>query len=388
MVRCERAGSVPVPQLALNSLRKASDMSTDLETAAWEALRGVKFPGMSRDIVSFGFVSRIKACAGQVAVELQMATHNPAAAEKVKEAAEQALRAIPEVEEVLVNINVVKPTTREEAAQKAISQDSSLIPDVRHVVAVASGKGGVGKSTVAANLAVKLGQLGYRVGLLDADIYGPSVPTMFGITDKPRVDGNRIIPFQKYGIKLMSLGFIMETDTPVIWRGPMVMRAIEQMLGDVEWGELDYLILDLPPGTGDAQLTVTQKVPLAGAVIVTTPQDVALIDARKGLAMFKKVNVPVIGIIENMSSFVCPHCGEVTDIFKRGGGERTAEILQTAYLGAIPLDPKIVLGGDAGVPIVVAEPDGPHAEAFKRVSEAVVDEVAHQTEMKPKLSIV
>ncbi len=363
-------------------------MSTDLETAAWEALKGVKFPGMSRDIVSFGFVSRVKACAGQVAVELQMATHNPAAAEAVKAEAEKALHAIPEVEEVRITMNVTKPATREEAAQKAIAQDSSLIPEVRHVVAVASGKGGVGKSTVAANLAVMLGQLGYKVGILDADIYGPSVPLMFGITDKPRVDGNRIIPFDKYGIKVMSLGFILETDTPVIWRGPMVMRAIEQMLGDVEWRELDYLVLDLPPGTGDAQLTVTQKVPLAGAVIVTTPQDVALIDARKGLAMFKKVNVPVIGIIENMSSFVCPHCGETTDIFKKGGGEKTAELLETAFLGAIPLDAKIVLGGDAGVPIVVAEPDGPHAAAFRKVAEAVVAEVAHQTELKPKLSIV
>jgi ATP-binding protein involved in chromosome partitioning len=363
-------------------------MTSDLETAVWEALKGVKFPGMSRDIVSFGFVSRVRACAGSVVVDLQMATHNPAAAEKVKEAAESAVRAVPEVQEVRVNVDVVRPATREESAQKAIAQDSTLIPDVRHVVAVASGKGGVGKSTVAANLAVTLGQLGYRVGLLDADIYGPSVPLMFGITEKPRVDGNRIIPFRKYGIKVMSLGFILETDTPVIWRGPMVMRAIEQMLGDVEWGELDYLVLDLPPGTGDAQLTVTQKVPLAGAVIVTTPQDVALIDARKGLAMFKKVNVPVIGIIENMSSFVCPHCGEVTDIFKKGGGERTADVLGTAFLGAIPLDPKIVLGGDAGVPIVVAEPDGAHSGAFRQVAESVVDEVARQSEMKPKLSIV
>ncbi|HEX5717675.1 MAG TPA: Mrp/NBP35 family ATP-binding protein [Thermoanaerobaculia bacterium] len=363
-------------------------MASDLETAVWDALKGVKFPGMSRDIVSFGFVHSVKACAGSAVVDLQMATHNPAAAEKVKEEVERAVRTVPEVQEVKVNMNVTKPPTREEAAQKAIAQDTSLIPEVRHVVAVASGKGGVGKSTVAANLAVKLGQLGYRVGLLDADIYGPSVPMMFGITDKPRVDGNRIIPFQKYGIKIMSLGFIMEADTPVIWRGPMVMRAIEQMLGDVEWRELDYLILDLPPGTGDAQLTVTQKVPLAGAVIVTTPQDVALIDARKGLAMFKKVNVPVIGIIENMSSFVCPHCGEATDIFKKGGGERTAGVLDTAYLGAIPLDPKIVLGGDAGVPIVVAEPDGPHADAFRVVAEAVVEEVARQSEMKPKLSIV
>jgi ATP-binding protein involved in chromosome partitioning len=187
---------------------------------------------------------------------------------------------------------------------------------------------------------------------------------------------------------LMSLGFILETDTPVIWRGPMVMRAIEQMLGDVDWGDLDFLILDLPPGTGDAQLTVTQKVPLAGAVIVTTPQDVALIDARKGLAMFRKVNVPVLGIIENMSTFICPHCGEATDIFKKDGGKKTADLLGTAFLGAIPLDPKIVLGGDAGVPITVAEPDGPHAEAFRQVAAAVAAEAARLSELKPKLSIV
>jgi ATP-binding protein involved in chromosome partitioning len=230
--------------------------------------------------------------------------------------------------------------------------------------------------------------MGFATGLLDVDIYGPSVPMMFGIRDKPRLNGNRILPFEKYGIRLMSLGFILETDTPVIWRGPMVMRAIEQMLADVEWGTLDYMVLDLPPGTGDAQLTVTQKLPLAGAVIVTTPQDVALIDARKGLAMFKKVNVPVIGIVENMSSFVCPHCGEVTDIFKKGGGERTADLLATAFLGAVPLDPKIVLGGDSGVPIAVAEPQGPHAAAFHRIAEAVVAEVARQSAARPKLSIV
>lgn len=194
-------------------------MATDLETEVWEALKGVKFPGMSRDIVSFGFVHQVKACAGAVVVDLQMATHNPAAGDKVREATEQAVRAVPGVEEVKVNLHVVRPPSREESAQKAVAQDSSLIPEVRHVVAVASGKGGVGKSTVAANLAVMLGQLGYRVGLLDSDIYGPSVPMMFGITAKPQVDGNRIIPFQKYGIKIMSLGFILETDTPVIWRG-------------------------------------------------------------------------------------------------------------------------------------------------------------------------
>lgn len=363
-------------------------MTTDLESAMWDALKGVKFPGMSRDIVSFGFVHQVTASAGRVVVDLRMATHNPAAGEKVRDEVERTLRALPGVESVQVNMNVTKPPSREESAQKAISQDRSLIPEVRHVVAVASGKGGVGKSTVAANLAVSLAQLGHRVGLLDSDIYGPSVPTMFGINQKPRVVENRIFPFEKYGLKLMSLGFILETDTPVIWRGPMVMRAIEQMLGDVEWGALDYLILDLPPGTGDAQLTVTQRISLAGAVIVTTPQDVALIDARKGLAMFRKVNVPVIGIVENMSTFVCPHCGETTDIFKHGGGRRTAELLSTAFLGAIPLDPQIVLGGDAGVPIAVAEPDGSHAQAFRLVAREVVAEVDRQEAAKTRLTIV
>ncbi|HEX4498109.1 MAG TPA: Mrp/NBP35 family ATP-binding protein [Thermoanaerobaculia bacterium] len=363
-------------------------MANDFESAVWDALKTVKFPGMSRDIVSFGFVHQVQAQAGAVVVDLQMSTHNPAAGEKVRDEVERIVRALPGVVEARVNMNVTKPPAREEAAQKAIAQDPNLIPEVRHVVAVASGKGGVGKSTVAANLAVALSQLGYRVGLLDSDIYGPSVPTMFGITQKPRVIGNRIYPFEKYGILLMSLGFILETDTPVIWRGPMVMRAIEQMLGDVEWGALDYLILDMPPGTGDAQLTVTQRIQLAGAVIVTTPQDVALIDARKGLAMFRKVNVPVIGIVENMSSFVCPHCGETTDIFRKDGGRKTAEALGTAFLGAIPLDPQIVLGGDAGIPIVVADPKGPHGDAFRDVAQAVVAEVARQDEMKPRLTIV
>lgn len=363
-------------------------MANDFESKVWDALKTVRFPGMSRDIVSFGFVQQVKASGGSVAVDLQMSTHNPAAGEKVREDVERTLRALPGVQDVRVNVNVVRPPSREESAQKAISQDGSLIPGVRHVVAVASGKGGVGKSTVAANLAVALAQLGYRVGLLDADIYGPSVPTMFGITERPRVVENRIYPFLKHGVTVMSLGFILEMDTPVIWRGPMVMRAIEQMLGDVEWGDLDYMVVDLPPGTGDAQLTVTQRIPLAGAVIVTTPQDVALIDARKGLAMFRKVNVPVVGIIENMSTFVCPHCGETTDIFKKDGGKKTADLLGTAFLGAIPLDPKIVLGGDAGVPITVAEPRGPHADAFRQVAAEVVEEVARQDEMKPKLSIV
>jgi ATP-binding protein involved in chromosome partitioning len=363
-------------------------MANDLEPGVWDALKTVRFPGMSRDIVSFGFVQGVRADAGRVTVDIQMATANEPAAAQVRQDVERAVSGLPGVAEVAVHLHVTKPPAREESAQRAISQDPGLIPEVRHVVAVASGKGGVGKSTVAANLAIALAQLGHKVGLLDSDIYGPSVPIMFGITERPFVEGNRILPFEKFGVKVMSLGFILETDTPVIWRGPMVMRAIEQMLGDVEWRQLDYLILDLPPGTGDAQLTVTQKVPLAGAVIVTTPQDVALVDARKGLAMFRKVNVPVIGIIENMSSFVCPHCGEATDIFKKGGGRRTAELLGTPFLGAVPLDPEVVEGGDRGVPIVVARPDGPHAQVFRQLAESVAAEVERQSAERPRLSIV
>ncbi len=363
-------------------------MASDLEARVWEVLKTVKYPGMTRDIVSFGFVQRVEVQGSAVAIDLQMATQRPEAGERVREEVERAVRALPGVGELRVNVNVTRPPSREEVTQRAIAQDPQLIPQVRSVVAVASGKGGVGKSTVAANLAVSLAHLGHKTGLLDADIYGPSVPMMFGITERPYVEGNRIRPFQKHGVTVMSLGFILDVDTPVIWRGPMVMRAIEQMLGDVVWGALDYLVIDLPPGTGDAQLTVTQKIPLSGAVIVTTPQDVALVDARKGLAMFKKVNVPVIGIVENMSTFVCPHCGHATDIFKAGGGRRTAELLGTAFLGSIPLDPKIVEGGDAGVPIAVAAPHGPHAAAFREVARAVVQEVARQEELRPKLSIV
>ena len=362
-------------------------MSSELEPRLWDALKSVRFPGMTRDIVSFGFVRAARVDAGRAVVELQLATQNPAAAEQIKAEVERVAMGIPGIREVAVDLRVQVPPSRDEAAQRAISADPGLIPEVRAVVAVASGKGGVGKSTVAANLAVTLAAAGHRVGILDADIYGPSVPIMFGITDKPVVVGERIIPFERYGVKVMSLGFILETDTPVIWRGPMVMKAIEQMLGDVEWGALDYLVVDMPPGTGDAQLTMTQKVPLAAAVVVTTPQDVALIDARKGLAMFRKVNVPVAGIIENMSTFVCPHCGQETDIFKRGGGERTAELLGCPFLGAIPLDAAIVEGGDSGMPIAVAQPSGAHAAAFRRVADAVVAEVERTLAARPRIDI-
>ncbi len=358
-----------------------------LEENVWQALKSVKFPGMSRDIVSFGFVRSVQVSGGQVAVEIQMATQNPDAADGVRADAERAIRALAGVDGVRISLAVARPPSREETAARAVARDPRLIPEVRHTIAVASGKGGVGKSTVSTNVAIALAHLGHRVGLLDVDIYGPSIPMMLGINERPRLLGQRILPFERYGIKAMSLGFILDQDTPVIWRGPMVMKAIEQMLGDVEWGALDFLILDLPPGTGDAQLTVTQKVPLSGALIVTTPQDVALIDARKGLAMFRKVEVPVLGLVENMATFVCPHCGESTDIFKRGGGERTADELGTPFLGSIPLDPAIVLGGDSGVPIVVSAPDGPHAKAFRAVAEAVIAAAERAVAERPTLTI-
>jgi len=338
---------------------------------------------MSRDIVSFGFVDRVAADADRIEVDLAITTHNQQVAQEVSEEVERVVGEAALAPEIQVNLKFEAPVS---AAQEAVSQSPDLIPGVEHVVAVASGKGGVGKSTVAANLAVTLCRQGNRVGLLDADIYGPSVPMMFGVSGRPVVHGDRIQPFEKYGVKLMSLGFLLDVDTPVIWRGPMVMRAVEQMLGDVDWGPLDYLIVDLPPGTGDVQLTLSQRVPMSGAVIVTTPQDIALIDARKGLAMFEKVAVPVIGIIENMSTFVCPHCGEETDIFKRGGGERTSEILGSAFLGRIPLDPAIVAGGDAGEPIVVSQTEGTHVQAFEAVAEAVATEVGKRR--APKISIL
>ncbi|MGD1146925.1 MAG: Mrp/NBP35 family ATP-binding protein [Thermoanaerobaculaceae bacterium] len=341
------------------------------EAAVREALKKVKFPGLTRDIVSFGFVRSVRVDGGSVEVDIVMTTANPLASEAVERDARAALEVLPGVTTVKLECKVQAP----QAPQAAAPQHAAL-PGVRYKVAVASGKGGVGKSTVAANLALALLRKGATVGLLDADIYGPSQQMMMGCTDKPQVSPEeKILPVDGNGVKVMSLGFLMDPDQPVIWRGPMVMKALQQFIEDVDWGELDYLIVDLPPGTGDAQLTMTQQVPLDGAVIVTTPQDVALIDARKGLAMFQKVNVPVLGVIENMSAFVCPHCGTRSEIFKHGGGKRTAEQLGVPFLGAIPIDPEIVVGGDAGSPIVASRPDSAAAKAFVAIAEAVKRQV-------------
>jgi ATP-binding protein involved in chromosome partitioning len=251
------------------------------------------------------------------------------------------------------------------------------LPGIGAIVAVASGKGGVGKSTTSVNVALALARLGQRVGLLDADIYGPSQPRMLGITGKPRSpDGKKLLPMENYGVRVMSMGFLVDEDAPMIWRGPMVQSALQQMLGDVAWGELDVLVVDLPPGTGDAQLTMAQRVPLAGAVIVSTPQDIALLDARKALNMFRKVDVPVFGIVENMSYFVCPSCGHRSEIFSHGGARATAERYGVDFLGEIPLDLAIREDTDAGRPPVVSQPDGPQAAAYLTVARKVIEKLA------------
>lgn len=265
------------------------------------------------------------------------------------------------------------------ATQETPVAEDAILPGVKHIIAVASGKGGVGKSTVSANVSVALAQTGAKVGLMDADIYGPNIPMMMGVPEPPEKEGDKIKPAEAHGVKVMSMGFFVPEETAIVWRGPMVHTAIQQFFRDVLWGELDYLLVDLPPGTGDAQLSLSQIVPLTGVVTVTTPQEVALYDVRKGLMMFKKVNVPLLGVIENMSFFVCGHCGERTEIFSFAGGERAAQKFDIPFLGRIPLDPVIREGGDAGMPIVASAPDSPLTLAFQGAAEALQARVRELT---------
>jgi len=326
-----------------------------------EALKVVQDPDLHRDIVSLGFVKNVKIDGDHVGFDVVLTTPACPVRGTLHDAARDAVLALPGVKHVDVNMTFSVASTRQGGGQ--------LIPGVRNVIAVASGKGGVGKSTVSTNLAIALADTGAKVGLVDADIYGPNIPLMMGFHDKPELYGNeqrQIIPLVAFGIKLMSIGFLIgDDDNPVIWRGPMVHGAINQFLKDVDWGDLDYLVVDLPPGTGDAPLSLSQLVPVAGVVIVTTPQDVALQDVVKGIGMFLKLNVPIAGIVENMSYFQCPHCHQTTEIFGHGGGERVSEKYDIPLLGRIPLDVRIRQGGDEGRPIVVAEPDSPVAAAFR-----------------------
>ena len=345
-----------------------------------EALRSVKYPGFTRDIVSFGIVRDVHVEGDGARLRLELSPGTPPdVASRIEEEARRALGRIGlpsvQIHTALPTIpGGMRPMRAASAPLAPPVGDEGLLPKVKHTVAVASGKGGVGKSTVAVNLAVALAARGARAGLLDADIYGPSIPLMMGTDEKPRLgeSGRCLVPFERFGVRFMSLGFLVEKDAAVIWRGPMVMKAVSQLLADVDWGELDVLVVDMPPGTGDAQLTLSQKVRLAGAIIVTTPQDVALADAIKGVAMFRKVGVNVLGLVENMSVFACPHCGARTDIFGHGGGRAEAERLKVPFLGEIAIESAIRASGDRGIPIVAADPDSAPAAAFLAIADSVL----------------
>ena len=334
-----------------------------------DSLRSVMDPDLKKDIVSLGFVKDLRIEDKIVYFNLELTTPACPLKEKLKADAEEAVRNIEGVSDVVIEVTSKVTTHRAQ-----IEED--ILPGVKNIVAVASGKGGVGKSTVCVSLAVSLARTGAKVGLLDTDIYGPSIPIMMGIKEQPELKDQKLIPISKYGVRLMSLGFLISEDTPMIWRGPMVMKAVEQLITDVEWGELDYLFIDLPPGTGDVQLTLAQKVPLTGAVIVTTPQDVALLDVVRGISMFKKLNVPILGIIENMSFFKCPHCGGRTDIFSHGGGEGASRKYDVPFLGEVPLDIRIRTGGDSGRPVVIDDPESDQGNIFMKIAEQLASRIS------------
>ena len=345
-------------------------------------LQTVKYPGYSRDIVSFGLVKDIGLHEGAVRVIVQLNSNNPQAARQIKDNAETALRALPGVTGVEVEVEMQTETRPASPAAPPGSPDpwanQQRVPGVQRVVAIASGKGGVGKSTVAVNLACALRHQGASVGLLDCDIYGPSIPFMMGLNQRPTIsDQNKLVPPANYGVKLMSIGFLLDGDQPVIWRGPMIAKTIQQFLFSVDWGALDLLLVDLPPGTGDAQLSLCQTVPLDGGLIVTTPQEAALGVARKGIAMFERVHVPVLGIVENMSYFTAPS-GERLEIFGHGGGQAEAARLNLPFLGEVPLFTAIREGGDRGVPVVVADPASAPAAAFLQLARKLQPPTAYK----------
>jgi ATP-binding protein involved in chromosome partitioning len=338
------------------------------------SLKNVMDPDLHRDIVSLGMVKNINIDGKNVSFTVELTTPACPLKDKIKSDCIDAIKS---------DIRSVKQVTVEMTSNVRTHNDKAknlILPHVKNTIAVASGKGGVGKSTVAVNLAAALSRDGAKVGLLDADIYGPSIPLMLGITDRPKaVNDNgemKIIPLEKFGLKIMSIGFMIDDQTPVIWRGPMASGAVKQFMSDVNWGELDYLIFDLPPGTGDIQLTLVQTIPLTGAIIVTTPQEVSLIDARKGLLMFSRVNVPVFGIVENMSYFIAPDTGNKYDIFGFGGGSRLADQNKIEFLGGIPIDPRIRIGGDKGIPIVYDLPDTEFAGIIQDISRKLAAQVS------------
>jgi ATP-binding protein involved in chromosome partitioning len=358
-----------------------------------------------RPLTATGKLSDIVATDGKVFLSITVDAAQVKTWEHVRKSAENAVRAVPGVRSVMIALTAERagaPTASEPPPRLAAAPGAARpapgrpqrpggpagIPGVDAIIAVASGKGGVGKSTVAINLALALRDLGLKVGVLDADIYGPSLPKLLAIRERPQTaGGTRLKPIMRYGMPVMSIGFLVEEETPMIWRGPMVMSALTQMLREVDWGELDVMVVDMPPGTGDAQLTMAQQVPLKGAVIVSTPQDLALIDARRGIAMFRRVNVPVLGIVENMSTFICPHCGTRSDIFGHGGARHEAERLGVPFLGEVPLAIEIRERSDSGAPVVAADPDGPHAQSFRDIAVGVRAGLVAESRPAPKIVI-
>lgn len=370
-------------------------MSAINEQSILECLEQIIDDKTGKNVVSLGILSGLVVKDGNVAFALEINPSEANEMEVLRKKCEDAVFSLNGVKSVSAVLTAEqappsrpapeqsKPQTQQQPAQKPD------VPGVRSIIAVASGKGGVGKSTCAVNIALGLQAQGLKVGMLDADIYGPSLPRMLGISGKPdSADGKKLLPMEKWGLKVMSMGFLVEEDTPMIWRGPMIMSALQQMVFDVTWGELDVLVIDMPPGTGDAQLTLAQKVPLTGAVIISTPQDIALIDARKGLNMFKKVDVPVFGIVENMSYFLCPSCGERSDIFGHGGARETAAELGTDFLGEVPLHMDIRQTSDAGTPITATEPDSAHAKIYRDLGKKVQEKIGESlTTSGPRIVI-
>jgi ATP-binding protein involved in chromosome partitioning len=341
------------------------------ETSVLNALRSVNDPDLRRDIVALNFVKNLSINGNDINFSIELTTPACPVRGEMKAQAERAIR---EKVEGVGHITIEMTSN----VRKGPQPQTNLLPGVKNTIAVASGKGGVGKSTIAVNLAVSLALDGASVGLIDADIYGPSIPLMMGINERPGLVNQKLVPLEAHGVKVMSIGFLIDPMQAVIWRGPMVSGALKQFMSDVQWGELDYLIFDLPPGTGDIHLTLVQTIPLTGAVIVTTPQDISLADARKAFKMFEKVNVPVLGIIENMSYFICGHCGHRENIFATGGGKKAAEELRTPFLGEIPIYTPIRIGGDNGKPIVILEPSTDQSNMIRQIARNMAAQVSIQ----------
>jgi ATP-binding protein involved in chromosome partitioning len=343
--------------------------STPQARAVLEALRTVKDPDLRKDIVTLDFVKDLKIKEGTVSFTLELTTPACPIKKDMEQWAREAVLKVSGVREVQIQMTSA-------VTKGATAADKQSVPGIKNILAIGSGKGGVGKTTVTVNLAVALARTGAAVGLMDADIYGPNVPLMMGIAGRPHAIDNRIQTLSNYGVRVMSMGFLTGEDTPLIWRGPMLHNVIQQFIRQVDWGELDYLLIDLPPGTGDVQLSLTQTVPLMGAIVVSTPQDVALQDARKAILMFRQVRVEVLGIVENMSYFLCPQCNERTDIFSHGGGSATAASYGVPFLGEVPLNVSLREGGDAGKPVVAADPNSQVAHAFMQIAEKVAAQVS------------